>query len=217
MSETLTVDPGSSMVSTLAHRAGDDDAHERRCEPVSAKSTTLPSIRPGQVWVVEPLTAGAHLSPLGHRAVSSADVVIYDRALYPIVAATLPLGGYAEPASSEDNSPDKTIDRCIQFARDGWSVVWLVDRAPSRDARVDWVGRQLAHRLIGAGSPASQSVAPLGNGAGDALETTETSFCRFGDALDGANSERSLVIAFPAVSAKAAARLHPVSSNGLAG
>src|SRR5262245_31036218 len=38
-------------------------------------------------------------SPVVQRALNAANVVVYDRALNSLVAALLPLGAYAEPAS----------------------------------------------------------------------------------------------------------------------
>ena len=69
------------------------DPSGRRQEPGMAECPVLPEIRPGQVWVVEHASTDLHLSPLTHRAISAANVVIYDRALYATVAANLPLGG----------------------------------------------------------------------------------------------------------------------------
>jgi len=186
---------------------------ERRREHGTVECPILPDIQPGQVWVVENTLADLHLSALAHRAISTANVVIYDRALYAIVAANLPLGGYAEPASLRDESFDTPIDRCLQFARDGWSVVWLVDH---RLPRIGRIGR-LADRLIDGGYPAHLSVTVFANGHGDILEKTEASLGLLGDVIGAKASGDCVTVAFGAVGKEAAPGLNAISSNGLAG
>jgi len=189
------------------------DPSGRRQEPGMAECPVLPEIRPGQVWVVEHASTDLHLSPLAHRAISAANVVIYDRALYTTVAANLPLGGYAEPASSPDGLPDKTFERCIQFARDGWSVVWLADHKTPRDERI---GR-LVDCMISAGCPPFMPVALFVNANGSTLQQTEEELRRIGILVDATTPEGRLAIAFAAVGAGAGPHLHAISSNGLAG
>ena len=59
------------------------------------------------LWLFEVSPIEGHLSSLVHQAITTANVVIYDRALASIVAAHLPLGGYAEPAASSSGAPTK--------------------------------------------------------------------------------------------------------------
>jgi hypothetical protein len=189
------------------------DPSGRRQEPGLAECPILPEIRPGQVWLVEHASADLHLSPLAHKAISAANVVIYDRALYATVAANLPLGGYAEPASSRDGLPSKTFERCIQFARDGWSVVWLGDQKTPRDERI---GR-LVDCMISAGCPPFMPVTLFVYANGNTLQQTEAELRRIGILVDATTPEGRLAIAFGAVDAGAAPHLHAISSNGLAG
>jgi hypothetical protein len=133
-SVTLTIaDESTTRWRTLQRRITGDQQYERYRDR-AAEPPALPGIHSGQLWVVEQSSTDPHPWPLGHHAITSANVVIYDRSLYPIVAANLPLGGYAEPASFPDGVPDRVFDRSIQFARDGWSVVWFVDHGQPRDA-----------------------------------------------------------------------------------
>jgi hypothetical protein len=216
-SVTLTIpeEPATSWM-TSKHRITDDRQYERYGNLHAVERPALPRIQPGQLWVVEQSSTDPHLSPLGHHAITSANVVIYDRPLYPIVAVNLPLGGYAEPASLPDGVPDRTFDRCIQFARDGWSVVWLVDHQPTHDARRERIGR-LVDRLIGAGCSASQTVSLFANANRNVIQQTETELDRLGIVIEATTSEDCLAIAFAAVGAGAAPHLHAISSNGLAG
>src|SRR6266850_7268984 len=108
MSETLISyrAPAATLPAASEHRIPRivlvHEADEKRRKPITTESSLLPSLKPGQLWVVEHSSTDLHPSPLGRRAITAANVVIYDRALYPIVAAHLTLGGYAEPASSPD-------------------------------------------------------------------------------------------------------------------
>jgi hypothetical protein len=87
----------------------------------------LRNIAPGQLWLVEVSPEASELPSFEHRVFVSANVVIYDRVLSPLVAAALPLGNYAEPATARSHAAEKsTFDRCLRFALDGWSVIRLV-------------------------------------------------------------------------------------------
>jgi hypothetical protein len=98
---------------------------DARDEPIH-----LPELEAGQIWVIE-ISPTDQLSTL-HRAIMNiGNVIIYDRSLEAIVANALPLGGYAEPEAET-----KTAQRCVQFARDGWSVVRLLDRQTSAIQRI---------------------------------------------------------------------------------
>jgi hypothetical protein len=78
------------------------------------------SVRPGEIWLIEQL-ATADLSPLDRRAIEDADVILYDRTIEPLVAAILPLGGYAEPLPAGEPDREPAISpRALHFAGDGW-------------------------------------------------------------------------------------------------
>jgi hypothetical protein len=95
-----------------------------------AERDHLPELAPGQIWVIE-ISPTEELLTLHRSIMTTGHVIIYDRSLEAIVAATLPLGGYAEPAAEA-----KTAQRCVQLARDGWSVVRLLDRRRSAIRRI---------------------------------------------------------------------------------
>src|SRR5579871_5460324 len=96
------------------------------CESASAAVAVapapLPELAAGQLWVVE-ISPHDGISALHRALITKGHVIIYDRSLEATVAALLPLGGYAEPASTA-----QTAQRCIRFTHDGWSVIRLVDR-----------------------------------------------------------------------------------------
>ena len=195
------------------HRITVDRQHEGRRNRRAAECPALPRIHPGELWIVEHASADQALSPLGRHAITSANVVIYDRALYPIVAANLPRGGYAEPESWPGGAIDNPVDRSIQFARDGWSVVRLADRRSLRDGRV----ARLVDRMIAAGCPAAISVTLFANADASVPQPTETELRRLAIAIAATNPEVSLAIAFAAVGTGTAPHLYEISCNGLAG
>jgi hypothetical protein len=209
---TIAEEPATSW-RTSKHRIAGDRQYERYRNLHAAECPALPGIRPGQLWVVEHSSTDPHLPPLGHHAIISANVVIYDRELDPIVAANLPCGGYAEPASWPNEAIDRTVDRCIQFCRDGWSVVWLVDRGTLQDGRI----ARLVGRMISVGCPASMSVTLFANVNGSAPQQTETELGSLGIVVDATTPEVPLAIAFAGFGAGPAAQLYAISSNGLAG
>ena len=60
-------------------------------------STTIADRRwPGQIWLIEqPIRTAAFR--VDRDVLTASNVVIYDRALAPLVARFLPIGAYAEP------------------------------------------------------------------------------------------------------------------------
>jgi hypothetical protein len=126
MSEALTVLPDFLSREPAPFLPGGRTPLVQR-PPVAVDLPALPSVQPGKLWLVEfPLTEPV-LSPLEYRALTTANVVIYDRSLEKAVARALPLGSYAEPATPGHAG----WERAIRFARDGWSVAKLVDVAAS--------------------------------------------------------------------------------------
>jgi len=120
----------------------------------------LPELAAGQIWVIEILPTD-ELSTLCRAVMTTGNVIIYDRSLEAIVADTLPLGGYAELEAEA-----KTVHRCVQFARDGWSVVRLLDRQASAIRRIAHL-RELAqcwHRAATTGKCAVFLSAENGEG-----------------------------------------------------
>lgn len=106
-------------------------------------------LQPGEICVIEQERHSA-LSPLHRAALNGANVVLYDRALAALVAATLPLGGYAEPLAVE--AAGRTIAaRALQFAAEGWSVVQIVEARAGRSERfchaIDELARNQAEHL----------------------------------------------------------------------
>jgi hypothetical protein len=84
------------------------------------------TVTPGEIWLIEQ-SPEAGFTPLNRDALNTANVVLYDRALGPLIAANLPLGTYAEPLSPVPQSAESVISpRAQHFAQEGWSVVQIV-------------------------------------------------------------------------------------------
>ena len=179
----------------------------------------LPVMRPGQLWLVELPATAPELAPLEYRALSNANVVIYDRALAPTVARLLPLGGYAEPAASDDGQSGAGFERCVSFVRDGWSVARLFRPCfqPGRE-RLDKI-RQLSHRLLSIEMPADLPVQIFVSAGRGRYERNETRLCRL-DAIAAPYAyarSSTFTIVLDLADTGGAPRFSVASANGLAG
>jgi hypothetical protein len=152
-------------------------------------------------------------SPLEHRALTTANVIIYDHGLAAIVAGILPLGSYAEPAPSGEIAADRVWERCLRFAREGWSVVRLV-HPQGRVRRT----RHLSERLRAAKGPPDLPVSIFAN-IGGGYEKSEARLDGLSDIVNGYSGRQplALTLVLNVPGAGAAPRFSVVSSNGLAG
>ena len=173
-------------------------------------SEELPAVRPGQLWYVELPPTGPAGWSLEYQALTTANVVIYDRTLEPTVASYLPLGGYAEPATPGD----KLTERCLGFAREGWGVVRLVGH---RGKRVDII-RQLSQGMLGVEAPATIAASVFVNTHGN-YKNIEVELGGLSEVIDAYSLEATatLTVIFKPVGAGSVPRPAFASSNGLAG
>jgi hypothetical protein len=186
--------------------------------PGLATLPALPDVEPGQLWLIELPAAADGLPALLRRVLDRVNVVIYDRALADSVAASLPLGSYAEPAASSDETANPAAARAVRFAFDGWSVARLVPARPTQRERIARV-RRLVEELA-PHRPASQVAVTVRGDLGDAVcEPTETRLSRLDLAVVTYPREACLTIAIHLGDrvGGGAARLHAVAGNGLAG
>jgi hypothetical protein len=175
-------------------------------------------MRPGQLWLVEFPVAAPEFAPLEHRALSSANVVIYDRALAPAVARLLPLGRYAEPVASSDGQCGAGAERCVRFVRDGWSVARLFDPGfRSGRERLDTL-RQLSYRLL-IDMPSDLPVQIFVSAGQGRYERNETQLSRLDAIIAAYASGRSLTftIVLDVTNTGGDAHFSVASANGLAG
>ena len=174
----------------------------------------LRNIAPGQLWLVEISLEAPELLSFELRAFVSANVVIYDRVLGRLVAAALPLGNYAEPATASGHAPDEAnVGRCLRFAVDGWSIIWLVKGDLEASGRADRLLR-ITERLLAAGVSPDFPVQLL-NAGNTTCEKTETCLGDVDAVLNARSCEGCLTVIFT-IGSGGAPSLYDVA-NGLAG
>jgi hypothetical protein len=174
-------------------------------------------VRPGQLWLIELPATAPEFAPLEYRALSNANVVIYDRALAPTVARLLPLGGYAEPAAPTDGDPGS--ERCVRFVRDGWSVARLLyPGSQSGRDRFDKI-RQLSHPLLSLAMPTDLPVQIFVSAGRGRYERNETQLSRLDAIIAGYASVRcsTFTIVLNVTDTGGVPRSCVASANGLAG
>jgi hypothetical protein len=163
------------------------------------------NIAPGEVWLVEISPEASELPSFELSPFVSADFVIYDEVLGPLVAAALTVGNYVEPAAASSHALDKVnIERYRRLAVDGWRIIWLVngDLAPS--SRADRLFR-IRERLLAVGVSPDLPVQLL----------TDAGNATFDAVLDAGTCEGRLTVVFTIGSDGAPARFD--IGNGLAG
>ncbi len=173
----------------------------------------LPTVDPGQIWLVEHDPAWP-LAAVDHDALTSANVVIYDRALAPLVAQVLPIGGYAEPLAATGHAAGPPLTpRALALAGEGWSVVQLVVAGPSRRSRM----RILPPALVQAGGAGDLPVRVIAKAAADRCRVLDVGLHEFAEFLGEFNGDELLTIVFGPVIARNAVQAHAFIANGLAG
>lgn len=203
MSISETIPVGSPVVGAV-----------RRIRP--ADLPALPTVAPGQLWLVElPIATSAPCASARH-AVDGANVIVYDRALAERLADLLPLGSYAEAAPSDDGVGDRAVLRCVGFARDGWSVVRLLPARLPQRARGRRL-RDLVDELASAGVPGALPVVLLAESGDGIRERADTRLDRLGETVATYSGDTQLTILIDAFGAAAGARLQAIAANGPAG
>lgn len=168
-----------------------------------------PTLKPGQIWLVGyPIASRPSLLDWG--ALAGADIVLYDRALGPLIGDRLPPGSYAEPlsAGNEDTIP---AARALKLASEGWSVVQLVRACRSwrqrlRKAGAAWVPS------VRAGVPTVRLIAPADHFCGQEVCPFE-----FSERVDVAPENALLTLIVGPIAGATAAASSAVIANGLAG
>jgi hypothetical protein len=176
---------------------------------------TFPAIEPGRLWLIELSAADRAPSALVRHVLDGVNVVIYDRALADIVAESLPLGRYAEPAASTDEANDPGAARAVHFAGDGWSVARLVPARPTQRERIVRV-RSLIAESATTRAASEVAVTVLGELSEGVCEPTQTRLNRLDQVVVTYPRDARLTIVVDGIS-RQTARLHAVAGNGLAG
>jgi siroheme synthase len=171
------------------------------------------SIRPGQIWLIEQRSATAFF-PLDRDALISANVVIYDRALAPLVARFLLIGAYAEPLSLDVQTAGSAISpRALQFAAEGWSVVQLVEARPGRRERLHDAVAALMPLSCGADLP----LLAIAKTATDRPRRWDGCLRNCSDLIDEFGDDDPLTLVFGPLVIRYPAPAYAFAANGLAG
>jgi hypothetical protein len=99
------------------------------------RSKLAATVQPGEYWLIEQ-PPGKGLSSLDRSALSSADIVIYDRPLAALVAQVLPIGRYAEPLFHNGGAQPAVSPRGLRFATEGWRVAQLIEARRGNNQRL---------------------------------------------------------------------------------
>ena len=213
--DQITLDP-SARLSLIESRPPPQNRQEAPwSDPLwpavpTVAASELPAVGRGELWLLSlPLPGQAALA-FAHSALTTANVIIFDRALAHVAAALLPLGGYAEPAGGDG------MDRSIQFARDGWSVVRLV-AAGSPGSRLAERARAAVARLRASGAPAALNVTRFAATDSDQLSRVDLRLGSIDGLVDEIDDSRPQAVVFENFACRCTAALSVSVANGLAG
>jgi hypothetical protein len=182
----------------------------------AAARLPFPDVAPGQLWLLEVAAETSETPALVSRAIATANVIIYDRVLADVVARLLPMGGYAEPVPASDGVDDAAAQRCVRFARDGWSVARLMAGPLTRRERTRRV-RDFAAELAAAKVPGGRCVTVLAETPDGVCEEWQVRLDDLDDIAGTYPRDARLTIAVDPFGGGSAAGLHAVAVNGLAG
>lgn len=163
------------------------------------------SLNSGQIWIIEQELA-SDLFSLDRGAIARADVVLYDRALTPLLAELLPRGGYAEPLSGENGSAATLAPRAVALAAEGWNVVQLVEAGRARAQRFE----------LGADLPGCVPLQVIAKTPVERYRTREAHLPALDDLIGGLDGALLTLVVGPFGRSRAAAS-GAFTANGLAG
>ena len=175
-------------------------------------SPHLPSVDPGQIWLIEhdPATA---LEELDRAVLTQASVVLYDRALAPLVAQVLPIGAYAEPLSAAIVAAGPAVTpRALDFAAEGWSVVQLVGVGPAWRARLPI----LPPALLQAQREGALPVRVIAKRAGAGHHEWDANLDEIAELLQETGQAELLTLVFGPLVLRHPAHAHAFTANGRA-
>ena len=199
--------PAASSTTVAATEMAKAATAESRCQQRN--------IAPGELWLVEISPEASELPSFELRPFVSADIVIYDGVLGPLVAAALPVGNYAEPAAASSHALDEVnIERYLRLAMDGWRIIWLVNGDLAASARADRLFR-IRERLLAAGVSPDLPVQLLTDAGNATCAKTNTRLGDLDAVLDARTCDGRLMVVFTIGSDGAPARFD--IGNGLAG
>jgi siroheme synthase len=176
-------------------------------------SLDLPNIEPGQIWLIEH-DPGEPFCRFDGAVLGQANVVLYDRALAPLVAQALPIGAYAEPLPGAAPAAGPAIaPRALDFAAEGWIVVQLVAASPAWRVRLPIAPPALSQARRDGALP----VRVITKAAGDRHHEVEASLGDLAELVREAGADERLSIVFGPFLAHYPSQARAFTANGLAG
>jgi hypothetical protein len=176
-------------------------------------SPRLPSVDPGQIWLIEH-DATTPLGALDRAVLTHANVVLYDRALAPLVAQLLPIGAYAEPLTASTMAAGPVVvPRALDFAAEGWSVVQLVAAGPAWRARLPIA----PPALLRAHHSGALPIRVITKGAAVGHHEWDASLDDIAELLRDSGDDELLTLVFGPIVLRHPAHAHAFTANGLAG
>ena len=171
------------------------------------------TVKPGQIWLIEHSSART-LFPADRAALTGADVVIYDRALAPLVASVMRLGTYAEPMPLDALHAGLAISaRALGFACDGWSVAQLVGPHANPSARL----RLASDALLSLGCAHDLPVLVIAKGTSFRRRTRDSCLRTLPGLTEEFADDDLLTLVFGPLVVRYPASSHAFTANGLAG
>lgn len=178
-------------------------------------SAAAPVAGSGRLYLIERCGADLALTAAEREALVGANIIVYERSLAGLVAAVLPLGGYAEPAPEARRSAEPVFERCLKFALDGWRVVQLMERRPPAE-RSRWIEDavdQLAAAGVSSDTPVRMLVDAVGGGPVDIATRLRSAHA----AIDDRDLPGGLIMVLGPIAAGPGPQVYAFGANGLAG
>jgi hypothetical protein len=173
------------------------------------KSAT--TVQPGEYWLIEQ-HAEKGLCSLDRGALSSADIVIYERPLAALVAQVLPIGRYAEQLLPNGEARPAVSPRGLRFAAEGWRVAHLFEARQGANQRL--------HGAVEALTQLHADDLPLraiAKGVVDGQQLHDGRLHNLPDLIDRFAADDPLTLILGPLVTGCAAPLYAFTGNGLAG
>jgi len=180
----------------------------------NGRSEESGGLEPGQIWLIErPASRG--LSALDRGVLRRADVVLYDRALAPLIADLPLVGSYAEVLPAEVEEGASAISaRALKLASEGWSIVQLVQPCHQWRRRLRGIAEELGRLSL----TRNLAIRLIAKTATDPFQIQKARLCDLQELVDLAGEDEPLaVIVGPLADGASASAYAFTAANGLAG
>ena len=179
----------------------------------NGRSEESGGLEPGQIWLIE-TSASKGLSALDRGVLRRADVVLYDRALAPLIADLPLVGSYAEVLPAEVEEGASAISaRALKLASEGWSIVQLVQPCHQWRRRLRGIAEELGRLSL----TRKLAIRLFAKTAADPSPIREPRLCDLPELVDGAAEDQPLTVIVGPLAGAFSPATHASIANGLAG